>query len=656
MDSNYWSKVTGRRVSRRRALTATGAGAFSAAFLAACGDDDEPAATGATGATGTTGTTGATGATGTTGATGATGTTGATGATSSPIFTPVDTSAQGKPGGTWVYWASSDITHFDALIANSFQTVDRASIWAYNRLLKFKSGVYPDVADGTQEPEMAESWELSPDKLTLTMKIRQGDTVKWDDRDPTNGREMDIEDILYSYHKFAELNPSGANLDNNRNPAAPVVSAEAADDTTLVFKLARPDATIVPLFSATDHLYIMPRESDGQFDPANTVRGNGPWLLDEYEPSVRYRWKKNPNYYLPNRPFPDFVDRPILPEAAQRLAQFRVGNILHNVAGPSDIIQMWKDVPQLNLYQRRTLGNGLSPSVWFGYEGDSPFKDQRVRQAFSMLVDREGYTLAAWNADRFEAEGLGFEAEVNTCITAGWGPYWLDPTGSDFGEAAKYLDFNPEEAKALTDAAGYPNGVTTTQFFNNDGSYGQPYPTGTEVYPNFFRDGGHTINEEGFVYADFLNQFYFGYRSGASTRGAGEAEAPGYNGYAVEAERPYATAINLMLGSWHPGGSSFHGYTPDGNNATAGDPALTAMIEAAAAEFDTPTQIAKVHDIIRYMTERTYFIPNPTVAPTYELYWPALSGLGWIERWPNNALPAEEAIHWWIDESKPPFA
>jgi ABC-type transport system substrate-binding protein len=149
---------------------------------------------------------------------------------------------------------------------------------------------------------------------------------------------------------------------------------------------------------------------------------------------------------------------------------------------------------------------------------------------------------------------------------------------------------------------------------------------------------------------------YFGYRSGASTRGAEEAEAPGYNSYSGQAERPYATAINLMLGSWHPGGSSFHGFTPDGNNATEGDPTLTAMIEDTAAEFDRDTQIAKAHDIIRYITEHAYFIPRPTVAPTDELYWPALSGVGWRERWPNNALPAEEAIDWWIDETKAPFA
>ena len=644
-DANYWNRFTQDRVSRRKALAFAGGSAAAAAFLAACGSDDDDDSSNGGGGTSGGATPGGGGASGGSTPTASTG----------PIFTPVDTSAQGKPGGSWTYFSTSDITHFDSLIANSFQTVDRCSIWAYNRLLKFAPGVYPDVAPGTQEPEMAESWELSPDKLSLTMKIRRGDGVKWDDREPTNGREMDMEDILYSYNKFVELNPSGANVDNNRNPAAPVVSAEATDESTIVFKLARPDATIVPLFSATDHLYIMPRESDGGFDPANTVRGNGPWLLDDYEPSVRFRWKKNPNYYVPGRPFPDFVERPIISEPAQRQTQFRAGNILHNVATPNDVIELWKDTPEANLLQRRTLANSLSPSVWFGYEGDSPFKDQRVRQAFSMLVDREGFSIGALNTDRFESEGLGLEASVNTVITAGWGPYWLDPTGSEFGDAAKYLTLNIEEAKKLLTAAGFPDGVETTQFFNSGGNYGEPYPTGAELYANFFRDGGNTINQTGHEYTTFLNNYYFGYRSGASTRGAGDP-AEGYNGYSVQAERPYATAINLMLGSWHPGGSSFHGYTPDGNNATEGDPALTAMIEASAAEFDNEAQIGAVHDVIRYMTERAYFIPKPTVTPTYELYHAALSGVGWQERWPNNALPAEEAINWWIDTSKPPFA
>ena len=88
---------------------------------------------------------------------------------------------------------------------------------------------------------MAESYEVSPDKLTVTMKLRQGQ--KWDARAPTNGRVMDMEDVMFSWNKFAKVNPAAANFLNSRNPSAPVESISAPDARTLVVKLKRPDAT-----------------------------------------------------------------------------------------------------------------------------------------------------------------------------------------------------------------------------------------------------------------------------------------------------------------------------------------------------------------------------------------------------------------------------
>src|SRR5688500_14914861 len=175
-------------------MAVTGSAAAGAAFLAACGGgDDDGDSTGGTG--------------------------GAKG--SGLIYEPVDSTSQAKAGGTIKHYANADITHFDALASNSASTVNFGSVFAYNRLLKFKPGTYPNGADGSVEGEMAESYEVSPDKLTVTFKLRQGNGTKWDDRAPTNGRLMDMDDVLYSYKKFAAENPSGANVANSRNPLAP---------------------------------------------------------------------------------------------------------------------------------------------------------------------------------------------------------------------------------------------------------------------------------------------------------------------------------------------------------------------------------------------------------------------------------------------------
>src|SRR5690606_24100585 len=97
---SYWSKVTQRRIGRRRVMMATGATAFSAAFLAACGGDDDdggsPQPTSATGGTGATG-----GASPTGGATGGTGASSQPTQPSGLLFTPTDETAQAVPGGLY---------------------------------------------------------------------------------------------------------------------------------------------------------------------------------------------------------------------------------------------------------------------------------------------------------------------------------------------------------------------------------------------------------------------------------------------------------------------------------------------------------------------------------------------------------------------------
>ncbi len=626
MASGYWANISSKQVGRRRFIGVVGGASAAAAFLAACGGGSSKNSGSST----------------------------KKGGTPTQVTKPVDTTASAKVGGVLKSYSATDITHFDALASNSASTVGNGTVFAYTRMLRFKSGTYPEVADGSVEPEMAESYEVSPDKLTITMKLRQGQ--KWDSRAPTNGRALDMDDVLFSYKKFAKTNPAAANFEFARNPAAPVDSVSSPDPRTLVVKLKRPDATSLLLFASTDGFYILPRESDGGFDPATTVRGNGPWQLAEYTPSVRFVWKRNPDYYIKNRPFPDTLERPIITETAQRLAQFKAGNIHTDIVENSQesVIQLHKDVPKANLYLPNSYPTNLTPSTWFGYEGDSPFKDKRVRQAFSMMVDREAFDSAINNADAFRAEGLGADVATNTALVAGWGPYWLDPNSKDFGENAKYLKFNLEEAKKLLSAAGKTN-VEVKIFSNSEQTYGAFYNRSVEVLAGFFGNAGVKIVQSPFVYTEYLNNYYFGYRSGASTQGTA-GDKKGYNGLSVQAERPYASAINLMLGSWHSAGGAFHGLTDTGNNAFGGDAKLDAMIEKIQGEFDQKASISQAHDIVRYMTGQTYFIPRPVANRSYTLWWPAVANNGMRERWAqNNARYSEEWIDLWLDQTKAPF-
>ena len=271
--------------------------------------------------------------------------------------------------------------------------------------------------------------------------------------------------------------PNAASLDlaYAKSPAAPIDSISATDKNTIVFKMKQPDSSLLQLLTAATHFYVMPRESESGFDPRGEVRGYGPWTLEEYRPSAFFRWKKNPDYYVKGRPFYDYRDEPILPEYAARLAQFKAGNIWTDVHGllQQDIPQTIKDVPQTIVFQDDTFPTGVSSHIPFGYEGNSVFKDERIRQAVSMLIDREAFANVIHNRDGLAKEGLDIPAAYHTIVGAGWTGYWIDPYDEKtFGPNHKYLKLNVAEAKKLLTAAGFASGVDADLIYNADTNYG----------------------------------------------------------------------------------------------------------------------------------------------------------------------------------------
>ena len=336
----------------------------------------------------------------------------------------------------------------------SASTTSLSSEPFYPRLLRTKPAKFPDESDFSQLGEAAESWELSPDKLTLTLKIRQG--MKWDARPPTSGRLLDANDVVFSWNKFKAVN-AGATRPSPTTPRlppeVPIESMTATDDKTVVMKLHAPYASILPLQTARDLLYIGPKESDGGFDPRKDVRGHGPFTLEEYVPSSRFVWKKNPDYYLKDRPFVDRVEVPIVTDQAQRAAQFRAGNIHTDVMRrePEQRSSACKQQLPDTLLIQEPIATTASPSpvLTFGWEQASVFRDQRLRQALSMMVDRDAYADVIENRADFRKNGIELAGEdQHGACRRGWGDYYLDPSDiKEFGPNAQYLSLNLAEAK-----------------------------------------------------------------------------------------------------------------------------------------------------------------------------------------------------------------
>jgi peptide/nickel transport system substrate-binding protein len=85
-------------------------------------------------------------------------------------------------------------------------------------------------------PELAESWQVSPDGLAYTFKIRSG--VKFH-----NGKELTSADVKASFERYKRMALAKVTL-------APVVAIEAPNPTTFVLKVDKPQPVFLDELSA----------------------------------------------------------------------------------------------------------------------------------------------------------------------------------------------------------------------------------------------------------------------------------------------------------------------------------------------------------------------------------------------------------------------
>jgi peptide/nickel transport system substrate-binding protein len=229
-------------------------------------------------------------------------------------------------------------------------------------------------------PELATSWSWSEDGRTLTMKLREG--VVFHD-----GETFDAEAVKANIERSKTMPES-----RRKSELTSVDKVEVSGPYEVKLHLKNPDATLLAQLSDRSGMMVSPKAAAAagvQF--ALKPVCSGPYEFAERIQQDRIVLRKFAKHWnAANHHFDRVIFLPI-PDTTVRLANLRSGDLqmLERLA-PTDVGSAKKDA-NLKVADAVSLGyQGITVNVANGERAKSPMgADPRVRQAFSLAIDRE---------------------------------------------------------------------------------------------------------------------------------------------------------------------------------------------------------------------------------------------------------------------------
>ena len=226
--------------------------------------------------------------------------------------------------------------------------------------------------DGQLTPELAVSWDASPDASTWHFKLRQG--VEFH-----NGKSFTSEDAVASLnHHLGEDSKSAA-----KGILSSVESVKADGKYGLIVKLSGGNADL-PFLMTDYHLNMCPANKDGSIDWQSGI-GTGGYILKQNDPGVRSFTTRNPNYWKENHAFFDEIEITQIGDTTARSQALQTDAIdcMNNVA--TNTVHLMKRVPNLQVHA--TTGN---KQITLPMRTDmAPFDNYDVRMAVKLIIDRQ---------------------------------------------------------------------------------------------------------------------------------------------------------------------------------------------------------------------------------------------------------------------------
>lgn len=279
-------------------------------------------------------------------------------------------------------------------------------------------------ADGQVVPLLAESWEVSEDGLTYTFELREGVTFH-------DGEPFDASDVVFSIDRAR-----GDDIEHPfKHHLAPVESVTATDDYTVEIVLSE--------FSA-NFLFFMAQSAGMIFDEsdvdalADTPVGTGPFAFQEWVRGDHITVAANGDYWGDPALLDEITYRYIEDPSALNNAML-AGDIevIAGVSGP-EVLEVFASDPAFNVVVGTTNGE---VTMALNNRGDV-LSNATVRQALSYGINRQ---------DVIDGAYFGYGSLTGT-FAVPTDPYYVDLTGR--------YPYDPDQAKALLEEAGYADGLT----------------------------------------------------------------------------------------------------------------------------------------------------------------------------------------------------
>ncbi|WP_457650622.1 ABC transporter substrate-binding protein [Profundibacter sp.] len=272
--------------------------------------------------------------------------------------------------------------------------------------------------DGSVNPALAKSWDISEDGLTYTFHLQDG--VKFHD-----GTDMNADDVVFS------LNRARAEESTNAQKAlfAGIESVTAVDPLTVEVKLSAPNGSF-PFNMAWGDAVIVGEESIG--DAATKPVGTGPFKFANWVQGDRVELVRNDAYWgeapaLATATFKFISD----PNAA--FAAMMAGDVdaFPNFPAP-ETLEQFKADPRFNVIVGSTEGETILSTN----NKSGALADVRVREAIAHAINRQ---------EIIDGAMFGYGTPIGTHF-APHNPAYVDLTGMSA--------YDPELSKKLLTEAG----------------------------------------------------------------------------------------------------------------------------------------------------------------------------------------------------------